>query len=304
MQTSPTHPSDIYPTEAVNMGAATTVHSETGSYVDWAAILAGAIFAAALSFILLSFGGAVGLSMASPYRGEGVSATWATIAAGIWFIWVMISSFGAGGYLAGRMRRRAGDATADEVEARDGAHGLMVWATGSLVATMLAFGGLGGALGGAALIGGSAAGKAAEVASEADLGYYADLLIRGGATEAGGPIDDATRAEIAGIVGRSLTTGEIVERDKAYLATLVAEASGLDEAAARARVDEVVAEIDEARAAALAAVERARVAGVIFGFIAAATLIASAAAAYFSATGGGGHRDQGLGFAAFSGARR
>ena len=55
-----------------------------------------------------------------------MSAFWLAIAAGIWFAWVMVTSFGAGGYLAGRMRRHAGDAKPDEVKLRDGAHGVLV----------------------------------------------------------------------------------------------------------------------------------------------------------------------------------
>jgi hypothetical protein len=51
-----------------------------GSYVDWAAILAGGIFALAISFLLIEFGASLGLSLTSPYGGEGVSAAWLAIA--------------------------------------------------------------------------------------------------------------------------------------------------------------------------------------------------------------------------------
>jgi hypothetical protein len=92
----------------------------------------------------------------------------------------------------------------------------------------------------------------------------------------------------------------MAERDSSYLAQVVAANSDLDPAAARTRVDEVNAEIAEARATALAAVERARVAGVVFGFIAAATLLAGAVAAFLAAAAGGRHRDEGLGSALFA----
>ncbi len=297
-----------------------------GSYVDWAAILAGGIFALAISFLLISFGTGIGLSLTSPYRGEGVSAAWVATAAGIWFAWVMVTGFGAGGYLAGRLRRRAGDAVPAEVEARDGAHGMMVWATGALIGSILAAMGVGGVMtAGAATVAG-----AVDVASEAaSSDYFANVMLRNTATDtaAGQPasdaaspaaaqnqtsdpgsvapaaVDPALQQQVAAILMRSAADGEMAERDRAYLAQVVAANSDLDPTAARTRVDEVNAEVAEVRATTLAAVEKARVAGVVFGFIAAATLLIGALAAFFAAVAGGHHRDDGLGFEIFS-ARR
>jgi hypothetical protein len=101
------------------------------SYVDWPAILAGAAVAAAIAFILSVFGAAVGLSLTSPFGGEGMGATGISIAVGIWLLWVATSIFMAGGSLTGGLRRRIPDASAHEAEVRDGAHGLVVWAVGA-----------------------------------------------------------------------------------------------------------------------------------------------------------------------------
>ena len=38
------------------------------SYLEWSAVLAGAALAAALSFVLITFGAAIGVSVASPWR--------------------------------------------------------------------------------------------------------------------------------------------------------------------------------------------------------------------------------------------
>ncbi len=274
----------------------------TGSYIDWAAILAGSVFALALSFLLISFGASLGLSLTSPYDGEGMTAAWFAIAAGIWFAWVMVTAFGAGGYIAGRMRRRAGDASEPEVEARDGMHGLMVWATGALISTVLATMGAGGLISAGASTVGGAAELATEAASQAaSSDYFANLMLRNTAAATPGAatvptIARETQQQVASILARSAMNGDMAERDSAYLAQVVAANTTMDETAARARVDEVNAEIAEVRAAALAAVEKARVAGVIFGFIAAATLLVGAVAAFFAATAGGRHRDEGLGF--------
>ena len=268
-------------------GGAITAHDHSDNrYLDWPAVLAGTVFAAALSLIMLGFGAAVGLSMTSPYAGEGASATWLAIVAGLWFLWVVVSSFGAGGYVAGRLRHRIGDATTAEVEVRDGAHGLIVWATGAVLGAMLGFAGVGGVVG----AGGAAAGRAVEAVSEVDVGYYARVMMRGA------EIDEAAQSDIAGIVGRVMTEGQIQERDRIHIAGMIAERTDLDQAEARARVDETIAEVESVRAEALAAVERARVAGVVMGFAAAAALLAAAVAAFFAATLGGRHRDEGLGW--------
>lgn len=284
--------------------------SADGSYLDWPAILAGGIFALAISFLLLGFGASLGLSLSSPYRGEGVSAAWLAIAAGIWFAWVMVTSFGAGGYLTGRMRRRAGDATAEEIEVRDGAHGLVVWATGALVGIILAAFGIGGIVSTSASAVGSAAGSVTDAISEAvSSDYFANVMLRdnvqepatAGTTQAASSsaartaIDPDVQQQIAGIISRSVASGELSERDRSYLVQLVAANSDMSADDASNRVDEVTAEIDAARATAVAAIEQARVAGVVFGFIATATLLIGAIAAFFAATAGGHHRDAGLG---------
>ena len=100
------------------------------SYMDWPAILGGAAVAAAISTLLTTFGAAVGLSAVSAYANKGLSATALGIAAGLWVLWVGVTSVAAGGYLAGRMRGRSHDATEHESDIRDGAHGLVVWALG------------------------------------------------------------------------------------------------------------------------------------------------------------------------------
>lgn len=319
-----------------------SAHSVTeGSYVDWAAILAGSIFALAVSFLLIEFGASLGLSITSPYRGEGMSASWLAIAAGIWFAWVMVTGFGAGGYLVGRMRRRAGDATADEVEVRDGTHGLMVWATGALAGTVLAAMGVGGLVS----AGTSAVGSVSEITAEAfPTDYFANVMLRSadsgpetgaasadtapetagdddppaggtsGATAAPvqrsiqramdiAEIDPAVQRQVAVVIARSVVNGKMSERDRSYLGQVVAANTDLDRQAARTRVDEVNAELANAREEAVAAVEKARVTGVVFGFIAAATLLIGAVAAFFAAAAGGRHRDEGLGFNVFTAQR-
>lgn len=122
-------------TETLTQASATAFAHE-GSYVDWPSILAGAVVASAIAFVFTTFGAAVGLTLVSPYEGDG-SAMAAVIAVGSWMLWTTISSFMAGGYIAGRMRRRVDSANADEVAVRDGIHGLAVWGAAILLGVFI-----------------------------------------------------------------------------------------------------------------------------------------------------------------------
>lgn len=154
-------------------------------YVEWGAVIAGAIGAAAISFLLLTFGGAIGLSMTSAWADRGVSATVLAWAVAWWSVLVQIGSFAAGGYLAGRMRGRWGDSISSEGQFRDGAHGFLVWAVGVLVGALALAVTSGSVLSTAVQTAGTVAGGAAAGASnkatELAMGprdYAVDLLLR------------------------------------------------------------------------------------------------------------------------------
>lgn len=274
-------------------------------YVDWCTILAGAALAAAISIVLFTFGTAIGLSIVSPYQGEGVSTTGYLIALGLWTIWVVVSSFMAGGYLAGRLRRRAGDATEHEVEVRDGAHGLLVWAAGLVVASLLVAIGVTGILGVTAASAGSSAAAAAAARGTGMTDYTVDTLLRPAAQPSpdAAPSDGssamevnaratAERAEITRMFTYGLKGGVMSADNRTYLARIVARRTGLSQAEAEQRVTQVIAETK-------AAADKARKAGILAGFATAATLLVGAAAAAWAATLGGRHRDQNTDLSAF-----
>ncbi len=66
------------------------------STVSWGAILAGGFTAAAVSLIVVAFGVGAGLSVVSPWEGEGISATTASWSAGLFLVVVAMiaSTFG------------------------------------------------------------------------------------------------------------------------------------------------------------------------------------------------------------------
>src|SRR5215470_2382575 len=109
----------------------------SGSFVEWGAVLAGAFLAASISFVLLTFGTAIGLSATSPWPNSGASAKVVATLAVLWAMMQQIGAFMAGGYVAGRMRARWHEPTQHEVEFRDGLHGGLVWAVGIVIGAAL-----------------------------------------------------------------------------------------------------------------------------------------------------------------------
>jgi hypothetical protein len=108
------------------------------SYIEWSAIIAGAVTASAISLVLMQFGNAIGLAATSPFHADRQLTTGGLVAIGIWILWIQVSASMAGGYLAGRMRAPLGAAADHEREIRDGMHGMLVWATGTVAVAVTA----------------------------------------------------------------------------------------------------------------------------------------------------------------------
>ncbi|MFY0632628.1 MAG: hypothetical protein JXQ91_02375 [Vannielia sp.] len=178
-------------TEALTQSAAPRVALE-GSYVDWASILAGAAVASGIAFVFTTFGAALGLSIISPYEGDG-NAMAALIAVASWMLWTTISSFMAGGYIAGRMRRRVDAAEADEVAVRDGIHGLTVWAVAVLLGAYL----LGATADTAVQATSETASSVAQVAAAANDGTTGDAVDAAGEAVAEAEVSQADAAAAA-----------------------------------------------------------------------------------------------------------
>ena len=105
----------------------------SASAVHWGAIIAGAIGAVGISFILISLGGALGHAAVSPWSPSGAAPTAFGRVAAIWLIVTQWLAAGLGGYLAGRMREKWVGIRTDEVIFRDTAHGFLAWALATLL---------------------------------------------------------------------------------------------------------------------------------------------------------------------------
>ena len=93
---------------------------------------------------------------------------------------------------------------------------------------------------------------------------------------------------------RAIDNRALTQRDRDYLAQVVAARAGLPEAEAQKRVDEAVREAQTLEVKAREAADKARKTAVITGFMAAASLLLGLAAACIGASLGGRHRTENL----------
>lgn len=282
--------------------APTQSASRSGSYLEWSAIFGGAALAAAITTLFTTFGSAIGMSLVSfePSRSTGVTAL--AIAGALWALWVSVTASAAGGYLAGRMRRPAADASLHERHVRDGSHGLVVWAVGALLVAGLAASSVAG-LARTAATGVAAATTAAGAALSQQpdpLATAADMLTRSTGTE---PVSQAERDEASRILVRSLASGQLDQADRSYIASRMATRMNIAQPEAEKRIDDAFARLNQAKETAKQAAERARKIGVLSAFLTAAALLVGAAAAWMAAQLGGKHRDEELDLTALWGPR-
>lgn len=262
--------------------------NESASATSWGAIFAGAVVSVALTILLLTLASGVGFSTVSPWPGSNMSARTFGIVAGLYLIVVAILSSAVGGFIAGRLRFRW-SVTGDEVFFRDTAHGLATWA----VATVITVGVLASSIGSlasgttSALTQGAATAGGAAIANSSN-DYIADTLLRPGTTAAPSATGNAgePRAEVGRIVARALSpagTG-LTAADKAYVAQLIAQRTGISQQDAEKRIDDT---INQARVAA----DTARKAAATLSLWFAASLLIGAFSAAFAAAAGGSMRD-------------
>ena len=255
---------------------------ERAGTIEWKPAIAGALVAAALAFVMHSFAAAIGLAVSSTAPTWRDSSAALQVLSGLYLVLVAIIAFGAGAYVAGRMRMPTAGA-ADEVEFRDGTHGILVWAI-ALVLTVLMTWATAQSLTRLSAPSGSSSGAAQSVAGENIIAYDLDRLFR--AERRSANVDLAyPRSEAARILLTSAGHTGITSDDRTYLIRLTAGITGLAQPEAERRVDTVVAQAREN-------IRKARQSGVILAFMAGAAALLGAAVAWFAACAGANHRDQ------------
>jgi hypothetical protein len=219
------------------------------SAASWASIAAGAVATAALTLALLALGAGLGLSSISPWADSGVSAATFKTATGIYLVLVAVMASAVGGYLAARLRTRWVGLDSNEVFFRDTAHGFIAWAFATIIS--------------AAVLGAATA------------------QILGGAATGAGVAAEVTRLWTSSVASAN---GELAPADRTYIARLIAAQTGMSQADAEKRVNDVVTE-------AKATADRARRGAARMAFWMTAYLLFGAFAASLAAVEGGQLRD-------------
>jgi hypothetical protein len=257
------------------------IEDERTNYIQWAPAIAGALAAAALAFVLHSFAAAIGLAVSSTAPTWRDASMALQLLSGLYLVLVAIAAFGVGGYIAGRMRAPI-DGSDDEVEFRDGTHGLLVWAI-AMVLTVLMTSAAAQSLTRLAAPSGGPSGTAQSVAGENIIAFDLDRLFRAEKRPQNADLTYA-RSEAARILLTAASHRGIQTDDRAYLVRLTAANTGLAAPEAEKRVDTIIAQARDN-------IRKARRAGVILAFMAGAAALLGAAIAWFAACAGGRHRD-------------
>ena len=254
------------------------------SGVSWGAVAAGAIVSCALTLVVLAFGIGLGLSVVSPWAGSGVSATTFKIGTGLYLVVIAMLSSSIGGYIAGRLRTRWVGVHSDEVYFRDTAHGFIAWAFATVLGAVLLASPAGSLIGGTAS--GVSQGAASAAQSSGPMDGYVDTLLRSNAPSAANAGNGSDpRGELTRLFTSSFRNGtDLKPTDREYVSKVVAARTGLSQADAEKRVNEVVTQ-------AKSDIDAARKAAAQLAFWLTASLLIGAFCASLAATEGGGLRD-------------
>lgn len=273
----------------------------SSSGVAWPAVIGGAFAAAALSLILLALGSGFGLASVSPWSNAGASATTFTVMTAVWLIVTQWLASSLGGYLTGRLRTKWVGLHSHEVFFRDTANGFLTWATASVIgAAFLASAASSVVSGTATMVAGVASGAAAGVSQGATrpgvtiadpTAYFVDSLYRTDHPSANG-LEGDVRLQSTRILLNGIRNGDVPASDKTYLAQLVSAGTGLSQANAEKRVDEVIAHEKVAEVKVRQAADAARKAGSYLSIFTALSMLVGAFVACAAAALGGQQRDE------------
>ena len=280
--------------------ASIVVDAQSG--VSWAAIAAGAVGAAALALILIAFGAGLGLSAISPWNDSGVSTATFKTGTGIYLVIVAVMSSAVGGYLAARLRTKWVSVHTNEVFFRDTAHGFLAWAFATLLSASVLTSASAYLANGATAGLSGAASQATRSVNSADV--YVDKLFRSSASAQTAPMSSSSadsgttnattptgtnpgqsRAEVLRLWTASFRDDQdLSPADKTYVAQVVAARTGLSQADAEKRVNDVITE-------AKTAADNARKGAAKLSFWLTAAMLFGAFAASLAAVEGGSLRD-------------
>jgi hypothetical protein len=277
-----------------NAGAVGRPQESAVSAVSWPAITAGTVVAVSVTFVLTALGSGLGIASVSPWPGRGVSATTFTVLTAIWVIVVQWGASALGGYTAGRLRTKWAGLHTHEVFFRDTAHGLVTWATATVLGALL----FTAAAVHTAGKGVHAAAALSSVPAERDFhrsmgrdgtaSYGMDRLFRSTSTE---PVAPERYAEATRLLNNAVADGTLSTEDNAYLTGLVAARAAIPPQEAQQRVNDALAQLKAADVRARKAADAARVAAAETSIYLALSMLVGAFVACAAAALGGKLRD-------------
>ncbi len=273
-----------------------TANESSVSAVSWAALVAGATVAAAISLLLAALGAGLGFASLSAWPGAGASVATFSVMTAIWLIVMQWVASAVGGYVTGRMRTKWVNLHTHEVFFRDTAHGFVTWAAATVITVaVVTFAAAGVAREGTRAVASVAAGAAqgATAAPGSISGYSVDLLFRSAPTEqaASAGSDPQIRAEALRILTTSLGEEGLTAADRAYLAQLVAARTGLSPAESEQRVEAVVSQVKAVELKARQVADAARKVAATTSMFTALAMLMGAFIACVAAALGGRERD-------------
>jgi len=265
--------------------------------VSWAAIIAGALVAAAISLLLVALGTGLGFASVSPWADEGASATTLGVMTIVWLIVVQWFASGLGGYLTGRLRTKWVGVHDHEVFFRDTAHGFVTWAVATVITAVVVASVATAAVSGAVRAASSVASGVATMSTAAAASgamngggsYEIDSLFR---SSGANPANAESRAEAMRILARGITQGEVPAADREYLAEVIAARSGVSKSEAESRVDGAITQLKAAEAKTRKAADDARKVAASTSIFTALAMLIGAFIACVAAAIGGRQRDE------------
>ena len=254
-----------------------------GNYVEWGAIVAGSVVALAVSFVLLTFGAAAGLSAISPWNSTTTTIAAVSMGTALWMLLSYVWAFSLGGYLSGRMRHRR-SSVQSEVDFRDGSHGLLVWALAITLGAILA------------TFSFSNSDRTTPMSERQPMASILDTLLRPSTPRPEARTDDI-RAQAARLLAQAQpiasATATATTTSRTQLNQVLVSRLGISEADADKRVTEAGSELQ-------LALTKAKKMSVVLAFFTATALLVAGAAAWVAAELGGKHRDEGTLWAGFA----
>lgn len=222
---------------AANVAAGPAV-VDTLRRISWGAVIAGVVISMITQFLLSMLGLGIGVSTIEPASGDSPAASTFSISAAIWWTVSGIISAFVGGWVAGRLSGAPSTSSA-------ALHGLVTWATTTLIVLYLLTTTAGALMGGAFSFLGNTLSTAGEAVrsvapqlGQATQGPMGDLRREVESSMQGGSGSAADKARTLTVVIRAVTTSDMPQAERDQASEMLAQQAGIPPQDAQQRLDQ------------------------------------------------------------------